>query len=183
MRTLILFFLFFLGSLPTALATIDITGYMAPSSAGSCDGYIEVTATGTAGPFRIELTSPNHMATADEISGVYRFEGLCSGTYSIVVHNAYGSCAASLQIDLGCTLEVEITTEPACSQSGGSVTVTPVGQGPFTYQWEDGGGYPINGDGELSGLTAGEYYLTVTTADWCSWSGSVSVEEVTDDYP
>lgn len=69
-------------------ATIDITGQV-DATTGQCNGRIEVTATGTAGPFTVELNGPSVWFEFG-VSGTIGLPDLCPGLYNLIVTDAVG---------------------------------------------------------------------------------------------
>ncbi|MCW5900370.1 MAG: hypothetical protein KIT10_13975 [Flavobacteriales bacterium] len=66
-----------------------------------------------------------------------------------------------------------LANDPQCAGDGnGSITITPTGEGPFTYAWSSGG----SGMTE-SGLAAGQYTVTVTDGNGCVSQQSVVLND------
>jgi hypothetical protein len=65
-------------------------------------------------------------------------------------------------------------TYPLCNGQSGSSTVTPGGgTSPYTYSWSPAGGSNANG----TGLTAGNYTVTVTDNNGCTATASVAITQ------
>jgi gliding motility-associated-like protein len=101
--------------------------------------------------------------------------GLSAGNYTVSVSDG-GSCpvTASVTITQGAPIVITLTTTPAsCSASNGSAGVSTItgGTSPYTYTWSPSGG---NG-ATASNLSAGIYTLTVTDANLCTGTQSVTV--------
>lgn len=80
------------------LATIRIIS-TSPATA-SCNGSIYVEATGTAGPFRLVVSNASGVVYQAPMSGTTEtVAGLCSGTYTVQVFNAFG-CAKTLPAEV-----------------------------------------------------------------------------------
>jgi len=99
-----------------------------------------------------------------------------AGTYDVTLTatNAYGSntyvCANCVTVyaDPAVTLA---GTNPGCGvQANGSVTSSVTGTGPFTYSWSNGAT-----TANLSNVGAGNYTVTVTSAQGCSGTASTSL--------
>ncbi len=76
-------------------ATIRIVA-VTPASPEYCEGSIRVEATGSAGPFRIQLLGPEGLLAEKSLTGpTESFYGLCAGAYTVLVYNALG-CAKTL---------------------------------------------------------------------------------------
>lgn len=90
--------------------------------------------------------------------------GLTEGSYIVNISDGSG-CSQQINITIGRKpLEVaSIVNQPTCSGEPGSITVTPTGVAPFTYEWSNGG----TGD-TIENLEPGVYSVTVTDATGCS---------------
>ncbi len=99
MKKQIIFLIFTLCCGTLAQASIRIIRNN-PATA-TCNGSIIIEASGTAGPFRVQVSGPNgyqfqkNLSTATDSIG-----GLCNGTYQVQVFNAFG-CAKTLNTTLG----------------------------------------------------------------------------------
>ena len=163
---LVALFLFAGESLATI--TVSSTTGVNPSQ---CDGSIEVTATGTAGPFELYIAGDNgHVGYVAGVNGIYVFDGLCSGNYTIDVLNAFGCSAVLTTYVEECeaiTIWHPATQNPSsCTDNDGFIQfLTPPESGvhPHSYLWS-------NGHDQLSqhGLSAGTYNLTITDAIGCT---------------
>jgi gliding motility-associated-like protein len=104
------------------------------------------------------------------------FTGLATGTYTITVTDAFG-CSAS---DDGNVLQAAPpvvgaidSTDAGCTVANGTLTMqTPTGTGPFTYSLNGGTAQASN---VFTGLTPGNYTITVHDANGCSASGDGNV--------
>lgn len=79
------------------------------------------------------------------------------------------------------TLEFE-TTMPLCYDGAdGSATVTTTGgtKGPegYTYEWKNSDGIPISSEVTVTGLSAGNYTITVTDANECTIEDMVDIKQ------
>ncbi|MCD6018003.1 MAG: hypothetical protein K0S53_1124 [Bacteroidetes bacterium] len=75
------------------------------------------------------------------------------------------------------TATLNSLTNVSCNGGNdGAVSVNATGSGTLTYDWEPGA---LTGDGTsgISGLTAGNYSLTVTDANTCSTTATFSISE------
>jgi hypothetical protein len=76
-------------------ATIRIVA-VRPTSSEYCEGSITIEATGSAGPFRIQLLGAGGFLEERSLTGpIETFSGLCTGAYTVLVYNALG-CAKTL---------------------------------------------------------------------------------------
>ncbi|HFA50933.1 MAG TPA: hypothetical protein ENJ95_18135 [Bacteroidetes bacterium] len=167
-----------LVSVQVALATIEITNTTF-TSIGQCDGSIEATAAGDAGPFVLSLVGDNGSAeyTAD-INGAYTFGNLCAGSYTLSVMDAYG-CLSTLTVEISeCP---EITMQPSnikpptsCNSFNGAIRFLSGGAeggiSPYTYLWENGSTQLLH-----AGLSDGIYFLTATDAVGCTGTFSYEI--------
>lgn len=162
-----------------AFATISI-GEVAPASAGACDGSVQVTATGDAGPFDLYISGPNDYFSfkSDLMSGQHTFTGLCSGEYTIEVINAY-MCETTLNATVGCPLTFQQSvTEASCATGRGTITVTPQdGTAPYTYTWKNEDGATAGGNtATINNLPPDKYFVTITDANGCKATGDFSTK-------
>lgn len=101
----ILLYLLFLNA--PLQGSIQIVGVSNPSSVSACDGSMTVEASGTAGPFTIDLSGPNGVKVRQSgVNGQHLFTGLCDGAYAVKVSNAY-----ECETTLGATLTGFVCTE------------------------------------------------------------------------
>lgn len=137
--------------------TLSIQQKVTPiSCAGDTFGAIDLTISGGTSPYTIKwLDGPT---TEDRT-------GLTLGSYQVTVTDAIGCTTTSLIGVNMKTLQVNsIVTQPTCSQSLGSITVTPIaGVEPYTYSWSNG-----DTDNTIDNLTPGNYTVTITDAAGCS---------------
>jgi len=100
--------------------------------------------------------------------------GLPSGIYTVTVTDA-NSCTATAMVTVnniaGPSAPFTNIIQETCSNSNGSVTVSPVnGFPPYTYAWSNGINTALNGN-----LAAGIYSVTVTDANNCTALNSVTI--------
>ncbi|MBN4072230.1 gliding motility-associated C-terminal domain-containing protein, partial [Flavobacteriales bacterium AH-315-E23] len=102
-------------------------------------------------------------------------------TFAITTDDPSGPCPAVVDI---MTLFINplpvLTTSSSSSTCGladGDATVTPItGTGPFTYQWDANAGSQT--DSTATALSAGTYNVSVTDANGCTDSTTVSVTDL-----
>jgi hypothetical protein len=166
------------------------------TDANGCSAQASVTITQPA-PLGVEITSDgvecfggasgNATAIPSGGAGPYTFLwsngatgpsliGVPAGEYGVTVTDGNGCPAfASVTITQPAPLNVEITSDNVeCFGSAtGNATVTPSGgAGPYTFLWSNGATGP-----SLTGVPAGEYSVTVTDANGCPASASVTIGE------
>lgn len=139
----------------------------AASCFGGNDGMASASATGSVGPYTFLWSGGQ---TTAQISG------LTAGNYTVTISDAHG-CTATAQ---------GIVSEPGLLQTSGmagmvscfggnnasaSVTATG-GSGGYTYLWSGG-----QSTAQVSGLSAGNYTVTVSDAHGCTAVQSLSVDQ------
>src|SRR5687767_3033656 len=103
--------------------------------------------------------------------------GLVAGTYIVTVTDANGcSKTASVTITQPSTLVATMNapTHVLCNGGTGSASVVASGGTPaYTYSWSPSGGTAAS----AAGLVAGTYTVTVTDANGCSKTASVTITQ------
>ncbi|HEU4716482.1 MAG TPA: PKD domain-containing protein [Bacteroidia bacterium] len=113
----------------------------------------------------------NNVSSLQDPSHVFNAQG--SYTVTLVVTSCLGlSDSATLTINANTGLNLSATTSPAtCGNPNGSATVSiSNGTGPFTYAWSSGGNAATENN-----LAAGNYTCTVTDANGCQGTQTVSI--------
>lgn len=102
-----------------------------------------------------------------------QIHNLVAGKYYVTVVDAR-NCSAVDSVTINqpfqITLEMESTPENFGMMDGTAKTTAALGIRPYTYAWSNGGTTQ-----QISGLTAGDYYVTVTDANGCTATGEVYV--------
>ncbi len=111
-----------------------------------------------------------------ELPGVSILEDLAAGTYTVTVTDNGGN-SVNTSFTVAQPADITLTptaTDVACfGQSNGSInTNVSGGVGPFTYAWSNG-----SSTKDLTGLSAGNFVLTVTDDNSCTDSVTVNVSE------
>ncbi len=106
------------------------------------------------------------------------FTNLAAGSYSITLTDSNG-CSASVNLTLessgGPQLNIVSTSEARCDRENGSFVLSPIGGiPPFTY---DIGNGPTDSP-EFSNLAGGNYVVTLTDANGCTATQSVTLGNV-----
>lgn len=143
----------------TALVTVDrvqaTRTITSPSGCGINDGAVNLTVTNGVGPYTYSWS--NGQVTED-------ISNLAAGNYTVTITDSKG-CTGTLvanvsntsAISLDGSIVQDVTT---CGGADGSVTLNITGaSGSETYSWSNGATTP-----NISGLTAGDYDLTITDA-------------------
>ncbi|REJ80583.1 MAG: T9SS C-terminal target domain-containing protein, partial [Bacteroidetes bacterium] len=126
---------------------------------GESDGAVSVTATGGTGPYTISGTTT----------------GLSQGTYTFMVTDVNG-CTSTCTVTINEPTKVEASstasTPANCGSSDGSASVTATGgAGGYSYSWSPGG----QTGSTATGLAPGVYTVTITDADNCTGTATVTV--------
>ena len=139
---------------------------------GSSNGSIDLTVTGGTGPYTYEWTNE---ATTQDLTG------LTAGTYGVVVNDANGCPAVdSVTLTQPDTL-VSTLISPTfnggynvtCLGNDGSIDLTLTGgTAPYTYIWSN-----AVTTQDLAGLGAGTYNVTISDANGCTSTGSITLTQ------
>jgi gliding motility-associated-like protein len=135
---------------------------------GSADGSASVTPGGGTGSYSYAWSSIPMQTTSTAT-------GLAAGTYSVIVADANNCTATALvTINEPTAVTTQIVFDPAnCGLQDGQSTVNASGgTGPYTYSWST---TPPQTGATASGLSAGNYTVTVTDANGCSSTIAVAV--------
>lgn len=155
---------------PTAALTIATTasvygGGANVSCPGAVDGSINATVTGGTAPYTYAWTDDFGMSTVLE-----DLSALQAGNYHLTVTDGHG-CQASQNVTLTAPVPIAATADIASAichgESNGAIDLTVTGgAGAYTYAWSGPGGYAAEAP-ELTGLTAGVYFVTITDTNGC----------------
>ncbi len=149
----------FTGILITAAQTVQ------PTCAGTNTGKLKVSASGGTPPYTFAW---NNGATADSIVNV------AAGNYRVTVTDA-AACSFSKNFNVApvngwgyyAYLQSSVSN---CNNNGTITTIQNGGVPPFTFLWSNGSTVQ-----NLTGLSGGVYYVTVTDGLGCTATGSTSV--------
>jgi gliding motility-associated-like protein len=136
---------------------------------GSSTGTASVSPTGGTAPYTYSW-SPTGGTNATAT-------GLAAGTYTVTVTDANG-CQTTQTVTITAPSQLttsSVVTNISCNgQSSGSATVTPSGGIPgYTYSWAPTGGT----NQTANGLSVGTYTCTVTDANGCSRTQTVTITQ------
>ncbi len=136
---------------------------------GSSTGSIDLTVSGGVSPYTYSWTGG---ATTQDRSG------LAAGTYTVTVTDA-NACTKTLSVTITQPTAIVLTethVNVLCNGSAtGSIDLTVSGgTGAYTYSWTGGATTQ-----DRSGLAAGTYTVTVTDANACTKTLSVTITEPT----
>jgi len=155
---------------PTAISCAVSSTYA--TCFGGSNGSLTVTASGGTGTLSYSWNTlpPQLSATAT---------GLAAGTYVVTVTDANGctsTCSGTVTQpgQLSCTIDV-IKHVTCNGGSDGSATVTATGgTGVYTYSWNTA---PVQTNATAENLIAGNYSVTVTDANGCSTTCTVTINQ------
>jgi hypothetical protein len=154
----------------TVIIAFPLMNLNVTSTNTSCNGTTNGTATAnvTNGVQPLTYSWSNGGNTA-------MITNLGPGTYSVTVTDGNGCTATgSASVQLGAGLAINIVAPTyVCTGSTASATANPVGgTAPFTYLWSNG-----QATQTATGLAAGSYSVTVTDAQGCFGSASVTLQQ------
>ncbi|TPE42396.1 Ig-like domain-containing protein [Pontibacter mangrovi] len=137
---------------------------------GGTNGAATVTAAGGTAPYKYSWSNGASTPSAT---------GLLAGNYTVTITDANNCVAtASVTITQPAALYASVATTSVTTVGGrdGEATVTATGgTGAYTYRWSPSGGVGAT----ASGLTAGTYSVTVTDANDCAVTQTVTIQEPT----
>ncbi|MBI3509359.1 MAG: gliding motility-associated C-terminal domain-containing protein [Bacteroidetes bacterium] len=154
----------------TSPSAMTLTTSATPSVCGSPNGTATVNAAGGAGGYTYSWSpTGGNGATASGLNG---------GSYVVTVTDANGCISTATVNVVGAstpTVTVTASANILCNgNSTGSATVTPSGgNGPYTYSWSPSGGT----NATANNLSAGSYTCTLTDANGCTSTDSVTLTE------
>ncbi len=136
-----------------------------------CDGTAEVSAVGGTSPYSWNWSGS--IGTSNIVSG------LCFGTHNVTLTDA-NNCTSSTTVQIyqppQVTATISSTTMVSCfNGNDGSATVTPDGGvSGYTYTWSTN---PQQTNATATGLSAGNYIVTVTDSQNCSNTTNVTITQ------
>jgi len=138
----------------------------------SCNGFSDGGATATAtGGTTVYTYSWNTGATTASITG------LAANTYSVTITDA-NSCTDSSSITIteptALVSSAVVDSTVSCNgfSDGGATASATGGTGAYTYSWSNGAT-----NASITGVVAGTYSVTITDANSCTDSSSVSITQ------
>ncbi|GIV35679.1 MAG: hypothetical protein KatS3mg032_0058 [Cyclobacteriaceae bacterium] len=166
-------------NVPDARPALSLTSSVTPNSrcVAPFNGAIDLTVSGSAGPFTYSWTGPGGFtASTEDISN------LQDGAYNVTVTDVPSGCTASANINVNNTaptlsLSSAVTANSRCvAPFNGAIDLTVSGSaGPFTYSWTGPGGFTASTE-DISNLQDGAYNVTVTDVpSGCTASANINV--------
>lgn len=162
------------------LNSTNFTGTNPNSNPGfSAEPHYATTATATTPPIGFSTTFPNGSPTvyAIDLAPTSSWHSEFRMTAGGVSRFRYGYEFApwgyqgmSISFGSGAVLNADVSNPLCAGDSNGSITITPTGEGPFTYAWSSGGSAMTE-----SGLAAGNYSVTVTDGNGCATQQTVAL--------
>ncbi len=142
---------------------------------GANDGAINLMVAGGTFPYTFDWSTDG--PDAPPANDPEDLTGLAPGTYTVTVTDANGcQTNSSVIISEPAVLTASgVVTDVTCfSASTGAIDLTAAGgTAPYTYDWDnDGPDTPDDDAGDLTGLAAGTYAVTVTDAQGCQYNTS-----------
>jgi hypothetical protein len=156
------------GSVTIGSSTaVTLTTSATNANCNQSNGSATVTPSGGSGSYTY-LWTPGNATSATASS-------LATGNYSVTVNDGQGCTAtASVLVPQNTSLTGSaVSTEVTCGQTNnGTIDLSVSGGTPgFTYSWSPGGATTQ----DLSGLTAGDYTVTVTDNSGCQYINTFTV--------
>lgn len=154
------------ATIPAGLLVVTVPPYVNVSCNGGGNGAASISASGGTAPFTYSW-NPTSQTTSTAT-------GLTAGVYSVTVTDAAGcSGTQTISITQPAPLTTTISSLPAaCGGNNGSATVAVTGgSGIFTYLWNPSAAATAT----ATGLPAGNYSVSVTDANGCTATNTVTV--------
>ncbi|MEQ8907675.1 MAG: M43 family zinc metalloprotease [Vicingaceae bacterium] len=148
------------------VTTTSVTNESCP---GLGDGTATVIASGGTIPYTYLWSNGSAASTATNLN---------AGNYSVTVSDAQGNTSIeSVLINSPLSISVNIsTTDESCLGNDGSATANASGGTlPYNFNWSSGS----SGSSQLSGLSAGNYSLTLTDANGCDLISTFQINQAT----
>ncbi len=148
---------------------VNVTGTVQDVSAAGNDGSINLTTTGGSGNYTSYTWNPN-VSTSSSATG------LAPGNYSVTVTDSDGCTGTnSFTVNDACspiTVTGTVTHETGAGSDGTINTTVTGGTGQLTYTWNPN----VGSTGNVSGLAAGNYTLTVTDVNGCTGTNTFTID-------
>jgi gliding motility-associated-like protein len=153
----------------TEPAAMNATTSNINSNCGASDGSVSVTVTGGTGTYSYLWSNSATSAIVNNVP---------SGGYTVTITDANGCTltAAAAVSDIGAPSVTAVVTNVLCNggTDGTATSTVTAGIMPYTYTWSNNDTTP-----NLANVPAGTYILTVTAANGCKATTSVTIIEPT----
>lgn len=134
-----------------------------------CDATATVAATGAYPPYSFlwDANAGNQTSTTAT--------SLCVDNYTVTITDSKGNIT---EVDVVITPTFELSFNPvtsveSCQTADGEISITPTGGAlPYSYSWNDG-----SSDSTITNLLNGNYNVTVTDANLCSWDTTFTLSQ------
>lgn len=136
---------------------------------GGSDGSITI--------YNIQGIQPMTYTWSPNVSSSSSASGLSAGTYTITMMDPY-FCSVSQTVTITeppvlTATVVNVTNPTTCGGNDGSIDITENGgTSPYSFSWSNG---PVTED--VSGLSAGNYSVVITDANFCSTTLSSTLND------
>ncbi len=140
------------------------------TSAPMCSTGGNLTAnapSGLSGPITYAWTGPS----GSNVGNTQTISASAVGTYTVIVSGSDYSGSATLTVQLAAATQPNATVNNPTTGNNGSISLSPVGQGPFTYLWANNGGTSAS----RTNLAPGSYSVTITNANGCTSTHSFTL--------
>ena len=139
---------------------IVIEGTTGKSCAGAGTGSIDITVSGGDDTYTYSWSNNE---TSEDISG------LSAGTYTVTVSSCGTTASKSFTVGSFPSININPTiVDVACfGESTGAIFITVQGSGPFSYSWSGPGTISNPSSQNITGLIAGDYFVTITDGNGC----------------
>lgn len=136
---------------------------------GDCSGSATANTINGTGPFSyIWSTTPAQTSSTAT--------GLCAGNYSVTITDNSTNATSTATATVGEPSQLSASVVPtnvSCGSSQGEAEANPTGgTGPYSYSWNT---TPVQTTKKATGLSSGNYIVTVTDAKSCTVSASITI--------
>ena len=156
--------------------TANISPQNPISCFGQCNGSVIVSLGGSSQNPPFNYNWSNGQSHLGDTLNTDTVNSLCAGLVAVTITDNNGcKVVASILMNEPSAINVNVSsTNPSCSgYSNGSASVSVNGgTSPYTYMWNTS---PIQFTQTVSNLTAGSYLVSITDANGCSSSATVSI--------